>query len=326
MAENPTPEVRANESAGHLSVHVEGAHPVEIPFLFEQPQKRIPSALAGSLASPVLAQTPAAPVEKPDARDQVVILGDNNAADTRGRLQEILRQHPPSLSTVLRLDPSLLTTASYLAPYPALAAFLGQHPEIARNPGFFLGPATYGYDNRDESPERFRSRVAESMVTMMVVLTGLMALLGVVAWLIKSAIDHRRWLRQSRIQTEAHNKLFDRLTSNDDLLAYIQTPVGRRFLESAPLQAEGYAPGAPVARILWSVQAGAVASMIGLGFLFVSSRFAEDTLGFAEASPALFLVGCVISAAGIGFVLSAAAAYLLSRRLGLLPTRESSHA
>ena len=49
MAENPTPEVRPNESAGHLSFHVEGAHPVEIPFLFEQQQKRIPSALAGSL-------------------------------------------------------------------------------------------------------------------------------------------------------------------------------------------------------------------------------------------------------------------------------------
>ena len=54
MEETPTPEVRANESAGHLSVHVEGAHPVEIPFLFEQQQKRIPSALAGSLASHIL--------------------------------------------------------------------------------------------------------------------------------------------------------------------------------------------------------------------------------------------------------------------------------
>jgi protein TonB len=51
MAETQTSEVRPNESAGHLSVHVEGAHPNEIPFLFEQQQKRIPSALAGSLAS-----------------------------------------------------------------------------------------------------------------------------------------------------------------------------------------------------------------------------------------------------------------------------------
>ena len=51
MADKQTPEVRANESAGHLSVHVEGAHPVDIPFLFEQPQKRIAPAFAGSLVS-----------------------------------------------------------------------------------------------------------------------------------------------------------------------------------------------------------------------------------------------------------------------------------
>jgi protein TonB len=54
MADTQTAEVRANESAGHLSFHVEGAHPVEIPFLFEQQEKRIPSALAGSLASHIL--------------------------------------------------------------------------------------------------------------------------------------------------------------------------------------------------------------------------------------------------------------------------------
>ncbi len=54
MAETQTPGVRANESAGHLSVHVEGAHPVEIPFLFEQQQKRIPSALAGSFATHIV--------------------------------------------------------------------------------------------------------------------------------------------------------------------------------------------------------------------------------------------------------------------------------
>jgi hypothetical protein len=54
MAETDTAEVRVNESAGHLSVHVEGAHPREIQFSFEQQQQRIPSALAGSLASHIV--------------------------------------------------------------------------------------------------------------------------------------------------------------------------------------------------------------------------------------------------------------------------------
>jgi TonB family protein len=50
MAETQTPEVRVNESVGHLSVHVEGAHPVEIPFLFEQQEKRFGPAVLVSLA------------------------------------------------------------------------------------------------------------------------------------------------------------------------------------------------------------------------------------------------------------------------------------
>jgi protein TonB len=40
--------VRVNASAGHLSVHVDGAHPVDIPFLFEQPEKRIGGAVVAS--------------------------------------------------------------------------------------------------------------------------------------------------------------------------------------------------------------------------------------------------------------------------------------
>ena len=55
MAEpQSTSDIRLNESAGHLSVHVEGAHPVDVPFLFEQPQKRIAPAFAGSLVSHIV--------------------------------------------------------------------------------------------------------------------------------------------------------------------------------------------------------------------------------------------------------------------------------
>ena len=54
-------------------------------------------------------------------------------------------------------------------------------------------------------------------------------------WVIRTVVDHRRWLRQSRVQVEVHSKLLDRMTSNEDLLAYAKTPAGSRFLESAPI-------------------------------------------------------------------------------------------
>ena len=52
MAEITSPEqVRMNSSAGHLAVHLEDEHPVDIPFLFEQPEKRLMPAFVGSFGS-----------------------------------------------------------------------------------------------------------------------------------------------------------------------------------------------------------------------------------------------------------------------------------
>ena len=43
-----------NTSVGHLSVHIEGEHPTEVPFLFEQQQKRVAPAAIASLATHVV--------------------------------------------------------------------------------------------------------------------------------------------------------------------------------------------------------------------------------------------------------------------------------
>ena len=54
MSESTPTVPRANFSAGHVSVHFEGAHPADVPFLFEQQQKRLGPAFAASLASHVV--------------------------------------------------------------------------------------------------------------------------------------------------------------------------------------------------------------------------------------------------------------------------------
>src|SRR6267378_2598403 len=64
---------------------------------------------------------------------------EQSAREARDRLHQILDQYPPSVAQVLRLDPSLLTRPDYLAPYPTLATYLAQHPEVAHNPVFFPG-------------------------------------------------------------------------------------------------------------------------------------------------------------------------------------------
>jgi hypothetical protein len=238
-----------------------------------------------------------------------------NARETRDRLVRILRQYPPTLVQVLRADPSLLKNDAYLAPYPGLAAFLAQHQEIAHNPAYFVGdPGVF----REDSALGMKLRFIDQAMAGTAILIGFLGLISVLGWLLKTFIDERRWLRVSRVQSDVHMKLLDRFTSNEDLLTYIQTPAGRRFLEAAPLPlAAARTTSAPVSRILWSVQAGLVAGLAGAGLLYSSAHLAAGGGDLAEISSFLFVVGMITLAVGTGFVLSAVVAYFLSRRLGL---------
>lgn len=239
------------------------------------------------------------------------VLPPANARETRQELQALLWKHPPSVAQVLRLDPSLLTQPTYLETYPELAFFLERHPEIGRDPVFFFGR------DRDEGVFDNRARAMNmfgDMVTGGLVLLAFAAFLTFFASMMRSAMDYRRWLRLSKIQVEVHGKLMDRLSSNEDLLAYMQSSAGRRFLESAPipLDASTRALTAPLSRILWSAQAGIVLALGGVGLRFVSRRVVE------EVSQGVYVMGVVATAVGLGFILSAVVAYVLSRRLGLL--------
>ena len=253
---------------------------------------------------------------------------DGNVEETRRRLQEVLQQYPPSLRDVLRLDPSLLRNSSYLEPYPALAEFLSEHDDIGHNPAFFF-PEPYREFRGDRSDAKFLViRTVEESLGGLAILIGLLTVVGTIAWLLRSVIEHRRWLRVSKIHADTHTKLLDRLTSNADLLAYMESPAGRRFLEAAPipLGAGPRALSAPIGRILWSVQAGCVIAFAGAGLMYSSTRFAADAT-FNEIGLPFLVMGATAVAIGVGFVVSAVIAYGLSRRLGLLtsPGNGPSH-
>jgi hypothetical protein len=238
------------------------------------------------------------------------------ADETKRELEEILKQYPPALPRILRLDPSLLGNPGYLQPYPALTAFLAQHPEIGHNPGYFLAEYEDGRFGRVERNQTSQERAVEmwrEAIQGITIGTVMLAIGSGIIWLIKTMIEYRRWSRLSRIQTDVHNKLLDRFTSNQELLAYIETPAGKRFLESAPIPVDSpRAISAPLGRILWSAQAGAVLTVLGIGIEIVAARALEEI-----ASP-VAAFGAVVIALGIGFIVSAFLAYMLTRRFGLL--------
>ena len=275
------------------------------------------TAASLALATPAAAQTqpPAASVPAPTREATVLPATGVSAEETRRDLQELFKQYPPTLPRVFRLDPSLLNSQAYLQSYPALAAFLAQHPEVAHNPAYFFANYEGGYGDyrnpvtaQERAIEMWRNTIEGFMIGALV-----LGIASGVIWLVKTLIEHRRWSRLSKIQTEVHNKLLDRFTANEDLLAYIQTPAGRRFLESAPIPLESpRAIGAPLGRILWSAQAGVVLTVLGIGIALVSRNTLEEV-----AAP-LGAIGVVIIALGLGFVISAILAYNLTRRFGLM--------
>jgi len=149
-------------------------------------------------------------------------------------------------------------------------------------------------------------------------MTGVVTL----AWLIRAGIEHRRWLRATKIQVDAHTKIVDRLSSNDDLLAYMQSATGQQFLSASlgvPAPAAAAAPlavGAPFNRILWSVQVGIVVAAAGLG-LWLAKNGVID-----EVAQPLQVISILAIALGLGFVASAFASYALSRQLGLVQPQQ----
>jgi len=154
----------------------------------------------------------------------------------------------------------------------------------------------------------------ENVLGGLAVFTGFGMAIGVLVWLTRTLVDYKRWSRLARVQTDVHTKLLDRFTANEDLLSYIKSPAGAKFLESSPIMLDAAlrSVGAPLGRILWSVQGGVVLLAAGIGLQFVSTGLAGD------ASEALRALGVLSIALGLGFVISAIISFAISKRLGLI--------
>jgi len=137
-------------------------------------------------------------------------------------------------------------------------------------------------------------------------------MLSALLWLIRTIMNNRRWTRIATIQTEMHNKLLEKMASNQELLAYMETEAGKRFLESSPFEVERPQNNVfPYSRILLSAQAGVVMIMTGVGMLWLQERLPDDAQG-------LLFFGILLLAPGIGLLVSAFLSYSMSRHFGLM--------
>src|SRR5918993_3853643 len=83
-----------------------------LPHPSEAQQPAPPRAAAP--APPERPQPPAAPAQSSPS----FLQEPTDARETQERLREVLKQYPPSVREVLRIDPTLLYRPDYLATYP----------------------------------------------------------------------------------------------------------------------------------------------------------------------------------------------------------------
>ena len=252
---------------------------------------------------------------KPPAATPPLVVEQPDANRTREELSRLLEHYPPNIRTVLALDPSLLGNQAFLEPYPALTSFLSTHPDVPRSPEYYVAGDLRRLNMfRPQDTSTVSERVWSRVFDGVSIFCGLGLAVGLLTWLIRTTIDYRRWNRLTKIQTDVHTKILDRFTGSEELLAYIKSPAGGKFLESTPiaLDAGPRNINAPLGRILWSVQAGLVLAAGGAGLETVSGRITD------EAGQPITVIGILAIALGVGFLASAIVSWVISNRLGLI--------
>lgn len=265
--------------------------------------------------APPVTTTTATTSAAPAPETTTTIAEPASSTEVRNELYAILRRLPPEVAKVLKLDPTLWSNPSYMANYPTLQAFVAQHPEVAHNPRFFLEDV---WLPNDPLPRTASMELWEDLLEGIFIFVVVSAIAFALGWLIRTILNHRRWSRLARVQTEVHTKLLDRFSSNEELMAYFNTTAGKRFLEAAPIPVQEASPApqiaAPINRVLWSMQAGVIIGTASLGLVVVSWISDKDV------APALSGIGVLGIAVGIGCIASAAASMILSKRLGIWST------
>jgi hypothetical protein len=252
-------------------------------------------------------------------------MSEKDLAALQDQLLQELRVSP-TLAEVVARDPSLLSNAEYVKRNnPELGKFLQTHPEIAQNPDFYLFNNLHGeHEPPSETLERRlwpqMSRQESSGIDSELVNDGIpflvfLCMLGALLWLTHVLLENRRWNRIFKLQTDVHGRLIERFGTSQEVLTYMGTDAGKRFLEATPI-AVGFERSqpvpSPVARVLTPLQIGVVMTLLGVGLLSLRHSI-------PDGSAALLVIGMVVLMPGVGFIISAGITWGLARHLGLMP-------
>lgn len=144
---------------------------------------------------------------------------------------------------------------------------------------------------------------AIEMFIPMVVGVGFFTLIG---WIVFVFVDGRRRREQLKVMTDFHTKALDKMGSTADFGNFLETEGGKRFLKS--LTIEG--PSAKK-HIVGCTERGILCLVIGVALMILGWAFPDLRDGFT-------IIGVIVTACGVGNLISCVASYRLSKTFGLL--------
>ena len=136
---------------------------------------------------------------------------------------------------------------------------------------------------------------------------GAIGMLVVLGWIVNVISNNRKTARMANLQADLQSKLLDKFGSTPELLGYLQSDAGKNFGDLVPVAVQS----TPYDKILSSVQTGIVSLTVGVACLFVRDQISDGFEGFT-------LLGALGIALGVGFLLSAGIAFLLSKKWGVI--------
>ena len=137
-------------------------------------------------------------------------------------------------------------------------------------------------------------------------IVALMTVPGMFAWIAWVIFSTIRRYKIAKLQAEIQTRLLEKVGSGQDLLAYSQTEAGKQLLEAIKVERVS-----PYGKIVGAMQTGIVLFIFGAALLLLRHQVPDSGEGFV-------ILGTLIAALGVGFGLSSAASYYLSKSFGLL--------
>lgn len=243
---------------------------------------------------------------------------DKDIEAVQSELFDLLRLSP-KLTMAISADPTLLGDEAYVSRNnPQLIEFLHNHSEVARNPEFYLFfPTPFSKGGR----QRFKATVWPEIpgseptnngwdardITLFLVFV---LILGGLLWILRLVLEHNKWNKVHRMQSELFSKLLDKSSTNEELVSSFRN-AGKPFFDLATIEPR---TSNPLTRVFLPLQFGIVLAFVGGTLLFL--RNSAPTEGDTHKLVAIGAIGFTL---GVGFIVSAAVSYLLARHLGLLP-------